>query len=522
MKKIKLLLLSVLLSVAAMASVWDGSTATSFEPQLANAGESEANPIIITTPSQWMYAANLGPTDANRAKKFVLGDNLDFNNLTGAKSFGPLLSGAVFDGKGYTVSNIILNSTTAVMALFTTATSATVKNLGLTGSGNIIGISNTAGIVGIAITSTISSCYNTTSVSGDIVSTQSANSKAFQIGGIVGLSNGSTIQDCYNSGTITGAGRSAGIVGAAATTASTISRCYNTGAINGVFLSTTTGTNYADCAGILGYCGIAGCTVESCYNAGNVNVVVGGTTGNSYVGGIVGSGVVNGVSINNCYNTATVTLAASTNYPNAATAGGIIGSTAAAITNCYNTGTVTNTKTPTNNGVGGIVGISTSKNLPVNCYTLTGTDYNDLTATIARVKTATELQDAGFVTIINNSQSPAKWKADYGIPINSGYPIFVYMSSNLSTNIVSTNANMLTLNIFPIPVTKGDLMHVNLNSISKNTALTIVDLQGRVLKNIDMSDTKQTEISTSDLKSGIYFIKLNSGPTNLVKRLIIK
>jgi len=504
-----------------MATVWNGTTAADFGTQLANAGESEANPIIITTPEQWMYAANLGPTDANRAKKFALGDNLDFNNLTGAKSFGPLTAGAVFDGKGYTVSNIILNSTTTLMGLFTTVTSATVKNLGLTGTGNIKGLSNSAGIVCNATTSTISNCYNATPVSGDIVSAQSANTKAFQIGGIVGLSNASTIQDCYNSGTITGAGRSAGIVGATATSASTITRCYNTGSISGVYLNTTTGTNYGDCGGVLGYCGIA-TTVESCFNTGSVNVVMGGTTGNSYVGGVVGSGIATGATINNCYNTGAVTLATSTNYPNAAAVGGIIGSATAAISNCYNTGTVINTKTPTNNGVGGIIGLTTSKNLPVNCYTLTGDAYNDLTVTIARVKTATELQDAGFVTTINNSQNPAKWKADYGSPINSGYPILVYMPSNISTEIVPTNAAELTLNIFPIPAKKGDLIHVSLISSSKNTALTIVDLQGRILKNIDMSDKKQTAISTSDLKAGIYFVYVNSESNQTVKRFIVK
>jgi hypothetical protein len=218
-----------------MATVWDGTTAASFGTQFANAGESEANPIIITTPSQWMYAASLGAADANRAKKFALGDNLNFNGLTGAKSFGPLTAGAVFDGKGYTISNIILNSTVSAQGLFTTVTGATIKNLGLTGNGNIIGISNSAGIACVATNSTISNCYNTTPVSGDIVSTQSANSKAMNISGIIGNCVGCTIQDCYNSGSITGAARVAGIVGAIATTATTITRCYNVGVINGVF-----------------------------------------------------------------------------------------------------------------------------------------------------------------------------------------------------------------------------------------------------------------------------------------------
>jgi hypothetical protein len=192
------------------------------------------------------------------------------------------------------------------------------------------------------------------------------------------------------------------------------------------------------------------------------------------------------------------------------------------INNCYNTGTVTNTKTPTNNGVGGIVGITTAVNLPVNCYTLTGTDYNDLTATIARVKTEEELKAAGFVTTINNSQNPAKWKADYGTPINGGYPLLAFMPANISTGIASSEINIQIVNLFPVPVAKGDVLTVSLNSSSKNAALTIVDLQGRVLKQLNLSGKKQIKISTSDLKAGVYFVNLNSAMTNTVKRFIVK
>jgi hypothetical protein len=264
----------LLLNFAVKATVWDGTTATGFGTQLTNAGESEANPIIISTPSQWMYAANLGPTDANRAKKFALGDNLNFDNRSGAKPFGPLTSGAVFDGKGYTVSNIILNSTTAVQGLFTTVTSATVKSLGLNGTGNISGLSGTGAIVCTSASSTISNCYNTIPVSGDIVSAQSGNTKAMNIGGIVAVCSGTTtIQDCYNSGSITGVCRVDGIA-ASLTGTPTVTRCYNTGTINAVYR--TGATNLGDSGGILGYVS-ATVTIESCYNTGNVSVEGGGT-----------------------------------------------------------------------------------------------------------------------------------------------------------------------------------------------------------------------------------------------------
>src|SRR5690606_23429426 len=65
-----------------LSSEWDGSTASNFGPQELNAGESEANPIVISTPMQWMYAADLAVGDTLRSKKFALGANLDFQGLS--------------------------------------------------------------------------------------------------------------------------------------------------------------------------------------------------------------------------------------------------------------------------------------------------------------------------------------------------------------------------------------------------------------------------------------------------------
>ena len=414
---------------AGVESYWDGTVATGFGTQALNAGESEANPILIRTPMQWMYAANLAAAHASRALKFKLTENLNFKNLANAKTFGPLTSGAVFDGAGYTVSNIILNSTTAVQGLFTTLTSATVKNLGLTGTGNISGIAGSGAIACTATSATINNCYNTTPVSGDIVSAQSGNTKAMNIGGIAAICNGTTIiQDCFNTGAITGVARVAGIASSISGTTTSISRCYNTGTINAVYRS---GAGvFGDTGGIIGYIGATTTptTVESCYNTGNVTVT-GGGSGNQQVGGIVGNGVSASISINNCYNTGTISLDNSLPTINVAAAGGISGSSVSTLSNCYNTGTVQFTGGIVNTNIGGIIGQFASKNVPTNCYTLAGTGYNDGNATAPAsttvIKTVGELQASGFYTTLNNSQSPAKWMDNP----NGGYPVHVYKTS---------------------------------------------------------------------------------------------
>lgn len=507
-----------------MATVWTsaGAIATGFGTQLPNAGKTEANPIIITTPEQWMYAASLVNgnatvtpvivADTMRAKCFALGDNLDFNNLAGAKTFGQLTSGAVFNGKGYTISNIILDGTKlanpAAQALFSTLNNATVKNLGLTGNGSITGLSGSGGIACTATSSIISNCYNTTPVSGDIVSAQSANTKAFNIGGIVGQCNNSTIEDCHNTGTITGAGRCSGIAAVVGGTSNLITRCYNKGAVNGVFLNTTTGTNYGDTGGILGYAGVA-VTIESCYNTGNITVTVGGTTGNSYVGGIVGSGVVTGPSINNCYNTGSVTLATSTAYPNASSAGGIIGSTAAAVTNCYNTGAVTNTKTPPISGLGGIIGFNTARGIPTNCYTLAGTGYNDgltlgTAVSTTVIKDILGLQDPAFVTTLNNGQNPAKWVADNGT--NGGFPI---LTMTPSTGINSVYQNEVLVSV------KDKAIEL-LNDAS---SIEVYNVVGACIVN------KQNMAVSSVIKmphTGVYLVKAKTDKGISVQKILIQ
>jgi hypothetical protein len=176
------------------------------------------------------------------------------------------------------------------------------------------------------------------------------------------------------------------------------------------------------------------------------------------VGGIVGNGGGTGnvIAVSNCFNSGTVSLDNTRVTTNTAAVGGISGfNSSGGITNCYNTGIVQISAGTQNTNIGGIIGTIANKNLPVNCYTLTGTGYNDLTATTARVKTSTEMQAAGFITTINNGQSPAKWKADYASPLNGGYPILVYMTSTIPdppSAIVATVGNTQTSISFTAPV----------------------------------------------------------------------
>jgi uncharacterized protein YjdB len=204
-----------------------------------------------------------------------------------------------FDGAGYALENILVNSTSGEgKGLFGWATNATFNRVWVK--------------------------------SGSVTSTQSCT------GGICGWSRNVTFTGCLNNATISGANNStAGICGYSN---SVFIACRNSGNV-------TTSGQYA--AGIAAYhinWTDATTGMVACYNTGNITA----TAAAAYnVGGIVGQ-TNSTAGIIACYNTGEVSMTA-------ASKGGIAGVSSVAITGCYwsgnmanavgtNTGTLTNTK----------------------------------------------------------------------------------------------------------------------------------------------------------------------------------
>jgi hypothetical protein len=205
-----------------------------------------------------------------------------------------------FDGAGYTLANIYVNSTSGEgRGLFGNAIGATFNNVRL--------------------------------ISGSVTSTQSCSA------GICGWSADCTFFACLNNATVNGAGNSNGGIGGFGR--SLFIACINTGAIN------TTGQYIG---GIVAYCynGNNGfeAGVIACYNTGNITA----TSATAFnIGGIAGN-ISSGRGVVACYSTGEI-LTPSTD----ARKGGITGVSSVAITGSYwsgtidnasNTGTLTNTQ----------------------------------------------------------------------------------------------------------------------------------------------------------------------------------
>ena len=159
-----------------------------------------------------------------------------------------------FDGQGYEIKNLKIDSTSSNQALFGYVNGGTVKNL--TVSGSVKGAGYTAGIIGQ-------------------------------------LAGASSVENCVNKANITGSTNVGGIIGRVETSsAKTVNACANFGEI--------TGSSYV--GGLVGNLYYA-ISLKNSYNRGNVTV----TTSSGYAGGIAGGVEDSAASATNCYTTGTVT-----------------------------------------------------------------------------------------------------------------------------------------------------------------------------------------------------------------------
>lgn len=207
-----------------------------------------------------------------------------------------------FDGAGYTISNLIIDSPADdYVGYLGYCENAVIKNLVLNDV-NITGYSYVGGIVGYAKNCSITNC----SISGNVEGIN-------YTGGIAGyITSQSTMSNSYSTATVRGANKTGGLVGYM--NSSAISEAHSTGSTSGTDMDTgglvgycynssnvsksySTGQVFGSNAGVGGIIGKAylSCTINECYSTGWI-------IGNEYVGGLVGIHQ-NQCSITNCYTT---------------------------------------------------------------------------------------------------------------------------------------------------------------------------------------------------------------------------
>lgn len=155
-------------------------------------------------------------------------------------------------------------------------------------------------------------------------------------------------------------------------------------------------------------------------------------------------------------------------------------------------------------------------NLPVGCYTLELTD----TGNDGLSFWANSQQGSGYFRL-RKASAPGVLKTfepDFGSILNYGFTRGEYLFTEELEN------NTFDVAVFPNPT--NDIVYVNIKNIQSNdVVISVLDLQGRKLREIEKSATNNSELNTSidfsDLSSGKYIIEIQANNSFVHKKIIV-
>ena len=442
----------------------------------ASGSGTEKNPYLIATAQdlkEFRDEVNKGTKKSTSTLCAKLTADIDLSSLEGnwepigkmTKTYSDYVAyGGTFDGNGFTISGLSIDSKAAYQGLFGYVKNGTIENLTVEGkiSTSVTNSAYAAGIVAYGYPVQMNHCVNrvdVTATAGGVTAGVAAyvyggsniknctnqgtvKGSGNYVGGIAanvsGYSNSVTIEGCLNSGTVTNSGNSSyatgGIAGSVSGTASVVERCGNTGVISSTIKRTG------------GIVGSAIGTFRSCFNTGSV-------TGIYNTGGIAGSCAAKDTKITDCYNWGDVTC----NTPKdsfkddsySKGVGGIVGDPSSnsysgiVLTNCYNTGVIKNNSTTEGVVLGGVIGTSTGNNYSgvgtkglitaVNCYYLKADglqgDGADASAAGITAKSGEELKSAAMAEALGSS---------YIITQTGSYPMLGWQDPNAKYTVKFT------------------------------------------------------------------------------------
>lgn len=363
-----------------------GVARKSYDTAIAN-GYDDAHIIKDASEFQTKISADM-------AGDFILMDNINMAEL------GTLSDSAItgtfsgnFDGNGYAINNLKIDSTASSVGLFS-QTSGTIENLALknatiTSTGdqvggitgfmnggsiqnssalgvNINGDNQVGGLAGETNGGSIQNSYTTGGIHGTLTG---AGTLTVGAGGIAGLTDGTNIQTSYSSAAVSGEDNIGGFIGWTAGT--NISNCYASGNI--------TAYDTVDTGSAGGFVAVndAASSITSCYATGNVKAgrCAGGFVGfnrNSSIDGSFSTGNVSGTfalggfaGVNQLAGASITNSDSSGNVSGTNVLGGFIGfhQSGATIDNSFSTGNVSG-----DNTIGGFAGRFITGATATNCY----------------------------------------------------------------------------------------------------------------------------------------------------------
>jgi len=164
--------------------------------------------------------------------------------------------------------------------------------------------------------------------------------------------------------------------------------------------------------------------------------------------------------------------------------------------------------------------------LAANTWVRIGCSYNKTTGEVKwrgpgfngfvmGAATNSDAGEADFLASPNYAATPANAAA--GIVKYDNYRIRAVLSDSLlAVDQIATAATAFT--VFPNPA--NDVINVsNSNDVNVNK-ITVTDLNGRVVKQVNYSNTTNIQVNVSDLSSGVYMMNIDSDKGSSVQKVI--
>jgi hypothetical protein len=260
--KIKIVFLAAMLTAVLCISgnLWAGT--------YSGGGGTAGNPYKIANVTDWQ---ELMGASTEWDKHFVLVSHIDLAGITPTPVGNSVNKfTGVFDGQGYTISNVVINQPTGSnVGLFGYVSLATVCNVRIENAA-ITGRWMVGGLAGYLDSSTIHDIAFNGSVTGNAY-----------VGGAAGVVvAGGQVSRCYSRGVMTGSRYVGGLIGA--TLSAALDNSYSQAAVVGV---EDIVSGKEDIGGLVGGLFGAGVTtIDNCYASGSVSAI----PGTLIVGGLIG------------------------------------------------------------------------------------------------------------------------------------------------------------------------------------------------------------------------------------------
>ena len=234
------------------------------------------------------------------------------------------------------------------------------------------------------------------------------------------------------------------------------------------------------------------------------------------------------------------TLQANTSSVNETCAGSMDGTVVATPSG----GTSTYTYDWDMDGTGDTDDNATETNLGPGVYYVTITDVNGCTVTDSATVVEGTIVDVSVTSTVTDITAVASgagvsyvWFAcpsytEVGatdqtyVPVaNGSYAVEITdngcVDTSACTDITELSIALATLSFDVYPNPAQDKIYVDLNQITKNTSITLMDIQGRIIRTIAVKNSKTT-IDLVDCSKGVYFVSVQSDRGVLTKKIIVQ